>query len=803
MSKRGKLLVGILSILVLLLLAGSLFIRYQIRKSFPRVSGTLQLAGLEQPVDVARDEFGVPHIRAANEHDLFFALGLVHAQDRLWQMDLIRRSGEGRLSELFGHATLPFDRMFRIVGIRRISEAIEKSLPQSTLERLQWYADGVNAVITMQKGAYPLEFDLLGYQPELWTPLHTIIVGRMMAWELNISWWSDLTLGAISERVGLTKALDILPAYPPEVPPIVPEAVWRQSARLTSGYLKTSQQYLAFRGIESIAGGSNAWVVNPSRSASKKVLLANDTHLRLTLPAQWYEVQLRTPDINVRGMSVPGAPAVVAGRNDSIAWGLTNVMADDADFFVEKVDSADSSTYLYNDRWLPMTVLNEEIGVRGDSARAVTIRLTRHGPVVTDITTPIQLGRYPYVASMEWTGAGIDDQFDALWRIDRARNWKEFTQGVRAFAVPGQNFVYGDEAGNIGYWCGVKIPIRSMRHSILPLPGWDPGSDWKGYVPFEKLPHLFNPPEGFIATANNKIVDDTYPYDISDLWESPSRFLRLREVLSKKGEVFSVEDFERLQNDDFSFHAREIVPFILDAYPDSISASPDEKRALEYLRNWHCRFAKEDIAAAVYQEFFVRLLENTFRDEMGPELYHDFVLLTNIPVRVITKLLQEGSSEWFDDVTTPAIETRDDMIRKSLREGLQALHERLGDDPKSWRWGELHTVTLQHPFGLRKPLDVVFNIGPFPFPGGTTTLVSGEYDFNQPFAVTVGPSYRAIYDMANPGEVRSVLPSGESGQALHPHYRDQTELWLNGAYRIELTEDRDGHWDHLRLEPVR
>ena len=803
MSKRGKLLVGLLSILVLLLLAGALFIRYQIRKSYPRVSGTLRLSGLEQSVDVARDEFGVPHITAANEHDLLFALGVVHAQDRLWQMDMARRSGEGRLSELFGAGTLPFDRMFRIVGIRRIAENIERNLSAPSRSRLQWYADGVNAVIATQKGSYPLEFDLLGYQPEPWTPLHSIIVGRMMAWELNMSWWTDLTLGAISERVGLTKALDILPSYPADVPPIVPEAVWRHSARLTSGYLNTSQEYLAFRGVQSVAGGSNAWVVGPSRSATGKVLLANDTHLRLSLPSQWYEVQLKDPDINVRGMSIAGAPAVVAGRNDSIAWGLTNVMADDADFFVEKVDSADSSTYLYNDRWLPMTILTEEIAVRGDSAHAVTIRLTRHGPVVTDITTPIQLARYPYVASMEWTGAGIDDQFDAMWRIDRARNWKEFTEGVRAFAVPGQNFVYGDEAGNIGYWCGVRLPVRARRHSILPLPGWDPASDWKGFVPFDQLPHLFNPPEGFIATANNKIVDDSYPYDISDLWEAPSRFERLREVLSKKGEVFSVEDFERLQNDDFSFNARDVVPFILAAYPDSIPVTAGEKLALEYFRNWNHRFAKDDITTSVYQEFYVRLLENTFRDEMGPELYHDFLLLTNIPVRVMSRLLQEGSSEWFDDVTTPAVESRDDIIRKSLREGLDALRRQLGDDSRTWRWGDLHTVTLQHPFGLRKPLDIVFNVGPFPFPGATTALVSGEYDFNKPFAVTVGPSFRAVYDMANPAEVRSVLPSGQSGQAYHPHYRDQTELWLNGGYRIERTDDPEERWDHLRLEPTR
>ncbi len=803
MRTRTKIIVGSAGILVLLLVAAVLFIRYQIQKSFPKTTGTVHLAGLLEPVTISRDEFGVPHIQAANEHDLMFAFGYVHAQDRLWQMDITARAAEGRLSELFGRVTLPFDRMFRIVGLRRTAEAIERSLGRESRDRLQWYADGVNALIRAQQGKYPLEFDLLGYAPEPWTVVRTLLVGRAMAWELNLSWWTDLTYGAIAERVGLEKTLDILPTYPASVPPVVPEQVWKHSTALTMDYLRTSQDFLAFLGAPAMTGGSNAWVVAPQRSATRNVLLANDTHLRLALPGQMYEVYLRSPGVSVRGMSVAGAPVVVAGRNDSLAWGLTNLMADDADFYVEKLDSANPSRYLYDGAWLPITTIDEEIAVRGDSAEPLTIRLTRHGPIVTDIKTPLKLGTYPYVASMRWTGSETDDQTGALTRINRASNWKEFTEGVRGFAVPGQNFVYGDTRGNIGYWSGVKLPIRQQKNSILPLPGWDPASEWNGYVPFEQLPHLYNPPEGFIATANNKIVDDSYPYHISDLWESPSRYLRLREVLSKPGEVFSVEDFERLQNDDFSFHAREIVPYIFAAFQDSSTGLQEGPLALEYLRNWHDRFSTDDIATAMYEMFFVRLLENIYRDEMGPDLFHDFVMLTNVPVRVTTRLLEEGTSPWFDDVTTAQLETRDDIVRKSFREAVLALRERFGADTKSWRWGELHTVTLQHPLGRVKPLNIVFDRGPFPSPGGSTTLVSGEFDLNQPFSVVVGPVFRSVYDMGNPTEVRSVLPSGESGQAFHPHYADQTRLWLNGGYRIVRTDDPHGTWDVLRLEPAR
>ena len=803
LSKRAKLIIGSLGLLLLALVIAVLFLRYQLRKSFPETSGTLTLEGLHAVVDVTRDEFGVPRIAARNEHDLMVALGYVHAQDRLWQMDMARRAAEGRLSELFGKRTLDFDRMFRIAGLRRISEALERQLSPASKDRLQWYADGVNAFIAGHQGKFPLEFDLLNYEPEAWTPVHSVLIGRFMAWELNLSWWTDLTLGAIADRVGLEKTLDILPPYPASVPPIVPSRDWRSYASLGGAYLRTAQDFCAFFGGAGMAGGSNAWVIAPRLSSSGKVILANDTHLPLQLPSRWYEVQLYAPGYAVRGMSVAGIPAIIAGRNDRIAWGLTNVMADDADFYVERIDSVDSSKYLDGSEWVTMTSLHEEIQVRGDSTVPLTVRLTRHGPVITDINRPLMNASYPYVASMRWTGAELDDEFEAFNRIDRAGNWKEFTEGVRGFTVPGQNFVYGDVDGNIGYWCGVRLPVRGRQNSILPLPGWDRSTDWKGFVPFEQLPHLYNPPEGYIATANNKIVDDTYPYHISDLWEPPSRILRLHEILGQRGELFSVEDFERLQVDCVSHHAREVVPYVLAAFADSAVGLPEGDRVFEYLRNWNFVFSRDDIATAIFQQFFVFLLRNIYEDEMGKDLFHDFVILGNIPVRVTTRLLEEGRSPWFDDVGTPAIETRDDIIRKSLRESIVALRDRFGEDTRSWRWGEMHTVMLQHPFGLVKPLDRVFNLGPFPYGGGQTSLISGEYSYNEPFAVIVGASFRQIFDMADSGNVRAVLPSGQSGQVFNSHYGDQTDLWLNGGYRIVRSGTSGARWEQLYLRPAR
>jgi penicillin amidase len=802
MTRRSRLLAGAAAVLVVLLAAGALFFRYQIRKSFPVTSGSLRVSGLQHTVTVIRDGYGVPSIEAQNEHDLMVATGFVHAQDRLWQMDLERRAGEGRLSELFGAATLPFDKMFRIVGIRRSAEAIAGAIDAASLERLQWYADGVNAFIAGAHGRLPAEFDLLNYQPEPWTPLHSIVIGRLMAWELNLSWWTDVTYGMIAERVGLMAALEIMPGFPAEVPPTVPAADWRSYASLGRDYMHAARDFGAAFASASISGGSNAWVIAPSRSATGAVLLANDTHLRLESPSRWYEMQMLAPGINVRGMSLAGVPAVVAGRNARIAWGITNVMADDADFYAEWLDSLSGTTYLYDGHWRPVRTINEEISVRGDSVRPLTIRLTHHGPLISDVVTPAHHARPAYAVSMRWTGNEIDDQFGAFLRIDRAQNWKEFVAGVREFAVPGQNFVYGDSGGTIGYWCGAKIPIRSGRSSLLPLPGWDPAVEWRGFVPFAKLPHRLNPPEGFIATANNKIVDNTYPYHISDLWEPASRIQRLNAVLGRKEDVFSMQDFEWLQNDTYSYYARELVPYIMHACGDSAAAFPGGERVYEYFRNWNFQFSRDDLATTIFQVFLIRLFHNTFGDEMGEDLLHDWMTLSNIPLRVMAQLVREGTSSWFDDIASPGTETRDDIIRKSLREAVGELDRRLGSDNRMWRWGDLHTVELRHPFGRRKPLDRIFNIGPFPAGGGPTALMSCEYSLNEPFGVTVGPSFRQIFDLAGDGAIRSVLPSGQSGQAFHRHYDDQTRLWLNGGYRVSsfTTRALDGA-ERLLLEP--
>ncbi|MGA9116763.1 MAG: penicillin acylase family protein [Bacteroidota bacterium] len=802
MTRTTRLAAGALGVAAVLAGVLFFFVRHQVTRSFPPEEGTERVRGLGRSAEILRDEYGVPHLRAASEEDVLFALGYVHAQDRLWQMDLARRTGSGRLSEVFGPRTLPFDRMFRTIGLARTAERMERALTDESRRRLLAYAAGVNAVIEARKGRLPVEFDMMDCSPEPWRPEHTLLLARLMAWQLSLSWWSDLTLGMVAGKVGLEKALDVFPSWPAGVPPLVPSSEWRSYASGGEEYLRTAAAFRRWLGLGGALGGSNAWVLGPGKSASGKVILANDVHLPLQAPSLFYEAELASPELSAGGMTFPGIPGVVLGSNRHIAWGLTNLMADDADFYTERVDSADPGRYLDNGLWRPFVMREEEICVRGDTAVRLTVRSTHHGPVVTDMAHPLKRSRIPFVAAMRWTGFEIDDPVEAFRRINRATDWSEFLSGVRLFNCPGQNFLYGDRRGNIGYWAGVKLPLRGRQNATLPLPGWDPSSDWRGFVPFEELPHLFNPPEQYIASANDRVVDEVYPHHISDLWEPPSRILRLREVLGREGLV-GVEDCRRLQNDTFSWHAREILPVLRAALEGDSTRGEEWGRMLDYLRNWHCRHEEGDVAAGMFHAILARLAEDIFRDEMGEDLYHDFVLLVNVPLRVMSRLLAEGTSSWFDDVRTPQRETRDEIIRRSAARALADLRGRFGADMKLWRWGQMHTVSFVHPFGERAPLDLVFNTRPRPYGGGPGVLVSGEYALGRPFAVTVGAAARLITDFAREGRSLRILPPGQSGQVFHPHYSDQLHLWLNGAYRqAGPGEGNRAGWKRLRLEPA-
>ncbi len=779
MGTKLKIFLGVAGSLTIIALVTVVILRYLVIKSFPTVDGDVRIAGLESAVTIQRDDYGVAHISAKNEHDLFFAQGYVHAQDRLWQMDISRRAGQGRLSEVLGSSALKFDRLFRTIGILGIAEKLEQNLHPDSRRVLEAYSDGVNAFIESHHGKFPIEFDMLNYSPEKWKPVHSLLVARLMAWELNISWYTDLVLGDLYKTLGEEKAREIFPTYPENAPVIVPKEL--RAKYLSQDMTRLIDADVEFRKFFGTTGthiGSNAWAVGPEKSVNGKAMLANDPHLGFSAPSKWYEVHLRGGEFNVAGVSLPGTPMIVIGHNQKIAWGLTNVMADDADFYFEMTNSA--GEYYFKDTWRPMTVVQDTILVKDSSSVILVTKSTHHGPVINDVNATGSMTN-DVLMTMRWTGQDLSDELYSLILINKANNWAEFKNGVKEFTVPGQNFVYADINGNIGYAAGVRLPIRSAQNPTLPMPGWTGQYDWTGFVPFEQLPSLYNPPQHYIATANNKMTDRAFPYHISNLWEPPSRIQRIDEMLGKQ-EKLTAEDFKHMQGDYFSRFAAELTPYILHAY-DSVAVPDIEVQvALSYFRNWHFRFSAEDVPTTLFHVFFSHLLRNIFLDKMGEAMFLKYIFIANIPYRVVPVLMRNPSSDWFDDKSTPQIETRDVVIRKSLEQAIQELKASLGGEMKTWQWGLIHTITFRHPFGSRPPLGAVFNIGPFPIGGSGTTVNNGEYYLANPYQVTLGPSTRQIVDFSDLDGALSVIPTGQSGQPMHEHYSDQTPLWLSGEY---------------------
>ncbi len=807
MSKLAKVSIGIGSTLLLVSLAGFIFLRHLVTKSFTVTHGSITVIDLHGDVDVYRDPYGIPHIHAEDEHDLMVAVGYVHAQDRLWQMDLMRRAGEGRLAEVLGDSAVALDRLFRTIDLRGVAAKIKEQLHPESRRLLEDYAAGVNAFIRTQQGALPVEFDMLNYVPEPWTVEQSVLMTRLMAWELNLAWWTDLTYGEIATKVPLEKLQEIFPTFPDSVPVTVPSPLMKRALTGAEGMLDAGRKYRDFFGLGPLSVGSNGWAVDSSKSVSGKPILANDPHLGMPSPSRWYEMHLSAPGWNIAGVSIPGVPLIVIGHNSHLAWGLTNAMIDDADFYIEKPDSTKPGHYIFRDTSLPFVEREEKIYIGSRDSLIMTVRSTRHGPIINDVH-PIAKGAghdslHNALIAMRWTGLDVSDEIYAFSLMNRATNHAEFENALKEFTVPGQSVVYADQEGNIAYWTAGHIPIRGKQNAMLPLPGWTGDAEWQGFVPFNELPMLLNPREGFVACANQKIADRSFPYYISTLWEPPSRIQRIRQLLTS-ADKFTGNDFKQFQQDLYSIYAKDVTQEILHAYAGQQPADQIVSMALDYLRNWDYRFTQSDIATTIFNAFFVRFLHNTFEDEMGPDVFSRFVFFGAIPYRVAGQLLAADDSLWFDDVRTPVRESKNDIIRKSVSEAVTDLQTTLGMNMKTWQWGALHTVTFSHPFGKRKPLDRVFNIGPFSIGGGGTSVNKSEYRFMTPYAVAVGPSMRQVVDLGDSLSSSLIITSGESGQPLHQHYNDQTPLWLNGGYlnvTMDWNEIRDAKWDHLLLKP--
>lgn len=802
MPRSAKILIGIVGMIIIITLVIILQGIRLNKESLAQTKGTIAVPGLLFPVEVYRDPQGVPHIFAKTEDDVFRAMGFVVAQDRLWQMDVNRRAAMGTLSEIFGASTLEYDRLIRAIGIPEIANLLVPNLSPESKRILTAYAAGVNAFLDKYQKQLPTEFIVLQYEPQLWDISHSLAFQRLMAWGLEMAWRVDPVFGELSDKVGLKKLSEILPDYPADAPLIVtPQQFgWDHAQKLFSAVTNNSFITPGFFGAGS---GSNSWVVSGKRSTTGKPILANDPHLTLQAPSIWYQIHLHAPGIDCYGVCLPGLPGIVIGHNQAIAWGLTNVMADGCDFFIERLNSSNPDQYFVQGKWQHIRTREEIIQVKDRSPDTMIVRATDHGPIISDLHPALK--NTSTATSMQWIGRIISDEMLASYKINKAANWNQFVDGLQYFSVPPQNYVYADTMGNIGYYCTGRIPIRNSGNGLIPQPGWDNRFDWRGYIPFQALPHLFNPPQDYIVTANNKIIDDRYPFFISTYWEPSYRAERIKQLLSEKIRL-SISDFQAIQMDIFSKHAEFLMPKILENFPQLDDSTKLKKYFAYSLKTWDLNLTEQSIGAAIFEVFLTRLIKNIFQDEMGDTLFQNFIALPNIPIRIADQLIRRSRSEWFDNVQTPDVqETMAQIVRASLEETYHYLISSFGDSVYQWKWGNLHQLTFEHPLGEVKPLDKLFNIGPFPAGGSYTSVNNAGYflDKNN-FHVNVGPSLRQIVDLSNRNNSLSVITTGQSGHPLSKHYKDQTLLWRAGAYHpstFDSTAIHQSKFDRLLLTP--
>lgn len=788
-----KITIGVLATLIFTIIFAAIFFYQMLKKSLPDYQGEFISEKINSDITIHTDSMGVPYISANNDSDAAFALGYLHAQDRLFSMDLYRRAGEGRLSEVFGNRTIKFDELFRTIGIARsIRNNIDK-YDKTTINLLKAYSNGVNTYIKNNKSKLPVEFDLLGYTPEPWSEIHSLIIIRMMAWELNINWWADFVYTELLEKFGAEKISEILPDVSAKDLINIPNSDDAISD-LSKNFIHSNFAFRSYFGIKGTQAGSNNWVVNGQRSSSGKPIIANDPHLPYSLPSKWYLAVIKSNNLKLAGVTLPGVPGIVIGKNDNISWALTNLMNDETDFYLETLDST-KNFYLLDNNWKKLEIIKDTIQIKDSQPKVIKILKTHRGPIISDVHQMTFFYNenqkiFPAI-SMRWLGLEFSDEMVAFYKINRAKNFEEFNEAVSHFAIPGQNFLYADKNGNIGYSMGAKIPLRSKSSSTIIADGRTSSNDWTGFISQKDKVAILNPSNGFLATANNNQFDKISFY-ITHLWEPSSRFERITELLNQK-QKHSTNDFRNYQNDQISKYAEQITPLILIAFEGIKIKDHNLQQVLKLFENWDYKMDAYSQTAAIYQIFINKLLKNIFYDEMGEDLFNKFLFVANVPYRSLLKILKSESA-WFNDVKTDRNYDRNSIIRKSLADALTFLEKNYGKDIALWQWGRIHNVVFEHPLsGAFKPMDKLINIGPFEIGGDGTTIFNTEYSFakeskpfikffNNQFDNVLGPSMRFIYDFGTPEYFYIVLTTGQSGNVFSQHYNDMSKFWLQGKY---------------------
>ena len=741
----------------------------------------ISLAGLKRQVTVRRDERGIPYIEAANDDDLFFAQGYITASDRLWQMDLLRRNVRGELAEIFGAGALAEDKRHRTMGLNTVVEQSANFVPQALNAAMTAYANGVNAYIdSLTDKTMPPEFRLLQYKPRHWTVSDSLCVGKLLAEYLSASWQADIMRASLAglpkeKREALlseTSPLDVLVVGSDRK-----ESKAQHHLRPSgdSTVLATLfEQMRDEKRAREISGlpiadadtfqASNNWVVSGKRTASGKPLLANDPHIPAAAPGIWYQTELIAPGIHVAGVTFPGAPGIVVGHNDFIAWGATNLGPDVQDVYLEKWDKDNPNRYLTPSGWRDAEVRHEQIKVRKNpidpksiEIQTVDVTVTRHGPIMLEKDGNRYALRWSALDPATMESAGI-------FNANRARNWKEFTEAMRGYSGPTQNFVYADVEGHIGYYGAGRIPIRKKGDGSVPYDGSTDDGEWVSFIPFDKLPHTYNPPSGIIVTANQRIAGQSYPYFLSHLWAQPYRARRIFDLLSAKPKL-TIDDFRKIQGDVYSIALVTYARAAAKSLKSAPATAADLSKLASELESWDGLLVPDSRVAPIVSQMRTSFKQRILNAALGPDLAKTYGWPGSDTL--IDRIVTEQPQDWLPKESAGYA----DLFRASYEDAREALTKSAGPDEAQWTWGNIYKARFPHPLAQAPLVGLQYTIAPIPqsgIPGAGAT-------------VNVGPSVsmRLIADPSDWDRTQNGIPLGESGWPGSPHWKDQLEDWRN------------------------
>jgi len=773
-----KVLSAIIILLIVIIAAGLFFVNSIKKAAVPDYGEDLVLATLNSEVTVYRDDRGLPHIYAENEHDLYLVTGYIMAQERLWQMDLIRRATTGRLSEIFGEDYLNTDLFLRSLKMTEKSRMVIDSCDRDVLECVQWFVDGVNSYLDDAGSKLPVEFRILGYKPDRWTLEHTVNIIGYMGWDLaggNLS--GDIFLYRLANAIGEEKVSQLIPFLNYTGTPVYPGFNLDQDHFDALAEIPGYEERLSQLGISSFYG-SNNWAVSGERSETGKPLFSNDMHLGLSSPGIWIQMHQVIPGkLNVTGVLVPGEPFVVAGHNDNIAWGMTNLTVDDIDLFAETINPDNSDQYLFNGEWRDMEIRQEKIILKNGEERILPVKFTHRGPIISGFRDIKEVE-----LSMRWSGYDMSNEITAVYRLNRAEDWDDFREAIRNFGSISQNFVYADAEGNIGLHVGGGIAIRK-GHGTMIRPGETDEYDWQGYLPQDQLPFSYNPASGSVSSANNKTVDDSYPYYIGTYFAVPYRINRIRQMLDEK-QVFTVDDFKRMITDRHSDYAAKLMPLLMNEIAVVEDLDDTEQLVRDELGKWDYDMGPDLIAPTFFEYYRKNLARNLLEDDIG-ELYNN--IYGTVRDYYLYRLITEGGELFVDNSNTPELEDFKTITLGTFRETVNELSEKYGDTG-NWNWGDIHRFSAIHPLAAMKILDRIFKLNSEYYRVGGSNHTVSPYSYSGQFIVDHGASERHVFNPSDWDDSYTVIPTGISGVPGSEFYLSQTSTYCNdGFYKEPFT----------------